>query len=73
MNREQLIRELDAEIQRFRQARELLSGGGEGVPSLFRLNGRRRAVRHMSAEARARISAAQKARWAKVKAGHKKK
>ena len=57
MNTSELIAAIDADIHRLQQARKLLAGGiemGDGK-------------RVMSAEARARISAAQKKRWAQQK------
>jgi len=69
MNKAAIIHSLDAEIERLTQARQLLAGNDGRPPKVS--NGRRRR-RHMSAEARARIAAAQRARWARVKAGKKK-
>ena len=66
MTKASILASIDDEIARLRQARQLLGSGesdGRGRPP-----GRRGAWR-MSAEARARISAAQKARWAKRKSG----
>jgi len=57
MNTSDLIAAIDAEISRLQQARKLLSGS----------TGARGGKRVMSAEARARISAAQKKRWAQQK------
>jgi len=45
---------------------------GEAPPSILRTIGRVRKRRKMSAAARAKISAAQKKRWAKQKASEKK-
>jgi hypothetical protein len=45
----------------------------EGLDGVGRGRGRRGGPRHMSAAARKRIADAQKARWAKWKAVHKKK
>jgi hypothetical protein len=76
MNKATVLAFLDAEIERLTQARQLLSTGeggsfGLGRPARgFRSamgGGRRR--RHMSAEARRRISEAQKRRWAARKRG----
>jgi hypothetical protein len=66
MNTEEIIEEIDAEIKRLEEAKSLLNGtsvkpksaGGSSVG-----NGKRT----MSAAGRARIAAAQKARWAKAK------
>lgn len=65
MNREQIIRALDEEIDRLHQVRKLLlSAGrqdfGSGVHA-----GKTGVKRILSAEARQRIAAAQKRRWAK--------
>jgi hypothetical protein len=64
MNRTELIQAIDAEIGRLEKARALLRGSTvpprRGRPVTL---GRRK----MSAEGRARIAAAQKARWAKAK------
>lgn len=66
MDKAQIIQSLDNEIKRLQQARELLSRESRG-----RATPGRYGPRHMSAEARARIAAAQRARWARVKAGQK--
>jgi hypothetical protein len=54
MNTSELIAAIDAEIDRLQQVRKLLAG----------TTGIRGGKRTFSAEARARISAAQKKRWA---------
>jgi hypothetical protein len=70
MSTAEILKELDAEIARLTQARSLLAGAEGGMSG-----GSRRASltphkkRVMSAEARARIAAAQRKRWAKQKAG----
>jgi hypothetical protein len=66
MNIEEIVDAIDAEIRRLQQARALLCGmatapRAEGGSSVG--NGKR----VMSAEGRARVAAAQRARWAKVK------
>jgi hypothetical protein len=62
LNTFELIAAIDAEISRLQQARKLLAGG----------TGTRGGKRgSMSAEGRARISAAQKKRWKKQKTGAK--
>ena len=74
---ESIVAEIDSQIARLGQAKRLLSDSpapknGPGRP---RLNGAATAVpvkpkrRTLSAAARAKISAAQKARWAKAKTG----
>lgn len=68
MNTDQLLSSIDAEIARLRQVRDLLAGHDGPLPML-RTHRRRR--HNMSAEARERIAAAQRKRWAKQKAGKK--
>lgn len=64
METRQIIAGIDEEISRLQQVKKLLSGGGgENIPSLHKV----RKKRTMSAEGRARIAAAQRARWAKKK------
>jgi len=81
---ENVIREIDAQIARLQQARAALTGSpstsgrrGPGRPKASvsisasapaPSNGRRKR-RGMSPEGRARIAAAQKARWARLKGG----
>jgi len=62
MNTNEILIELDVEIARLKRAREILTGKGTSGGS-----GKSTGRRHLSAEARARISAAQKKRWAKAK------
>ncbi len=65
-----MIVSIDEELQRLRQARELLAGTGNGSGAG---RGTKKKRRHtMSAEGRARIAAAQRARWAKQKKAAKK-
>jgi len=64
----QVLQQLDDEIKRLQQARKIL--GGKESHGLRAVNGRR-GPRQMSAAAKARISAAQKKRWAKVRAEKK--
>lgn len=65
----QIVTEIDAEIERLQQARNLLAGRGDlksgrsgksGAPKAARSSGKRK----LSAEGRRKISEAQKARWA---------
>jgi hypothetical protein len=70
MDKAAIIASLDSEIERLKQARHLLTGHDGQFSTLN--NGRRR-KRRMSAASRARIAAAQRARWARVKARSKKK
>jgi hypothetical protein len=62
----QILAELDAEISRLQQAKAILAGTavkrGPGRPAVSGT-----VKRQLSSEARARIAAAQKARWAKAK------
>jgi hypothetical protein len=69
MSREHILSAIDEEISRLQQARKLLqSSGGSKLVSGLSSNGRKtRAKRTLSPEARARIAAAQKRRWAKQK------
>jgi len=64
MSRTELLQQLDTEIARLQKARAVLDGGLKTTNS-------RRGPRHMSAAARSRIAAAQRARWAKLKAKKK--
>jgi outer membrane PBP1 activator LpoA protein len=67
MDTAQLISEIDSEISRLQQARALLAGNhtvNRAKPH--------RSKRILSADARARIAAAQRKRWAKQKAEAKK-
>ena len=66
MNTAELLAGVDEEISRLQQVRNLLRGGGGGVPSPFATKSRKKRV--LSADARARIAAAQRRRWAKQKA-----
>jgi hypothetical protein len=75
MDRREIIQELDAEIERLTSARRLLSGYKVTATAPAPVSSgreRKRGRRRMSAEGRARIAAAQRARWAKLK-GTKKK
>jgi hypothetical protein len=70
MNLNSIVAEIDAEISKLQQARRLLAGlTAAGTTSSgttdAALKGRKRPK--MSAAARAKISAAQKKRWAKTK------
>ena len=76
MDRNNIVLEIDAEISRLQHARALLAGTNAGKPKP-RTSGsasprNKKPVRTLSAAARARISAAQKARWAKSKRAAKK-
>jgi hypothetical protein len=66
MTREELVAAVDEEISRLEKVRALLlSTGGSKFSSAF---GKPRKKRVLSADARARIAAAQRRRWAKQKA-----
>lgn len=67
MDISQLVSEIDSAIARLQEARALLAGAGS---STHAKSPRKR--RTLSPEARARIAAAQKRRWAKQKAAAKK-
>jgi len=76
MDTNNIVLEIDAEISRLQQARALLAGTNTGKPkprasasASLRNN---KPVRTLSDAARAKISAAQKARWAKSKRAAKK-
>jgi hypothetical protein len=74
MDASAIIQTIDAEIARLEQARALLNGHTttpkRGRPvSLKSAATLKPQRRKMSAEGRARIAAAQKARWAKAKRG----
>jgi len=66
MSIDSVIRSIDEQISRLQKARAFLNSTGKAT-------GRGRGQRTMSAAARARIAAAQRARWARVKAAQKKK
>jgi hypothetical protein len=73
MDTAKIIQSIDAEIARLEQARELLNGHrttpkrGRSASSTTATVRTLRKRRMISAEGRARIAAAQKARWAKAK------
>ena len=75
MNTSGVLELIDAQIERLTQARKILSGsdglGPRRETSNIRSFGSRKR-RHMSAEARRRISEAQKKRWSAVKRAAKK-
>jgi hypothetical protein len=64
-----ILAEIDAEIRRLEQARAILADK-DGHPGTKALAPARK-KRWLSPEARARIAAAQKARWAKTKKASK--
>jgi hypothetical protein len=73
MKTEEIIDALKAERERLSRAIAVLEGSSRGARRGRPPGGSRKGPRRMSAAARARISAAQKKRWAAVKAAKKKK
>jgi hypothetical protein len=69
MSREHILAAIDEEISKLQQVRRLLqsSGGNKLASGLSSSSGKPRAKRVLSQEARQRIAAAQKRRWAKQK------
>jgi len=67
MSREELIAAVDEEISRLEKVRSLLQSTGGSRITTTTFGNRPRKKRVLSAEARARIAAAQKRRWAKQK------
>jgi hypothetical protein len=69
LDRTQIVQAIDAEIDRLSKARALLTGHTAALKPGFAPSGDAPVPkrRKMSAEGRARIAAAQKARWAKAK------
>jgi hypothetical protein len=78
MDTNSIVSEIDAEISRLHQVRALLTGTSTtakrkpGRPAGTSLPKKTKAVRSLSAEAREKIAAAQKARWAKSRKAAKK-
>jgi hypothetical protein len=78
MDTNDIVIEIDAEISRLQRARALLSSiettvkRKPGRPSGASIPRKAKAAHTMSAEARAKIAAAQKARWAKTRKAAKK-
>ncbi|HWZ50966.1 MAG TPA: hypothetical protein VNW54_05835 [Granulicella sp.] len=77
MNTIAIVQEIDDEISRLRQVRELLSAVNAaekrkpGRPAAAALPKNNKAVRALSTAARENIAAAQKKRWAKVRRAKK--
>jgi hypothetical protein len=73
MDTAQILQTIDAEIARLERARALLNGhtapARRGRPISSNATTTEPPRRQISAEGRARIAAAQKARWAKAKKG----
>ena len=76
MSIQDVVVEIDAEISRLQQVKAILTGSTpnrkSGPLAAAGLPPKARKRRRLSAEARARIAAAQKARWAKFKTAAKK-
>ena len=72
MTRDDIIAAIDEEISRLEKVKELLASSSSGKFSgaLARKTASGPKKRNLSPEARARIAAAQKRRWAKQKAGN---
>lgn len=68
MSRDELISAIDEEISRLEKVRELLQSAGGSRITTTSFGNRPRKKRVLSPEARARIAAAQKRRWARQKA-----
>jgi hypothetical protein len=69
MKTAQLIKTIDAEVQRLREIRALLDPSRSSEPAAKPPS--KPGKRQVSAAGRARMAAAQKARWAKAKAAGK--
>jgi hypothetical protein len=68
MSRDQILAAIDEEISKLQQVRKLLQSSNQNkLASGFSRAGKPRTKRVLSPEARARIAAAQKRRWAKQK------
>jgi hypothetical protein len=72
MDISRLVVELNKEIARLQEARDLLSGGVTGTRGNNKAPAKKAVRRVLSPEARARIAAAQKKRWAATKKAAKK-
>lgn len=64
-----ILAEIDGEIRKLEQVRAILSGADGHHEN--KISSSRQKKRRLSPEARARIAAAQKARWAKIKKASK--
>ena len=62
-----MLAQIDAEISRLQQVRSILAGTGKDGSRTMKTAKSAPKKRQLSAETRARIAAAQKARWAKAK------
>lgn len=70
MNVSSILTEIDKQIANLQHARAVLTASGTGSSGVG--SAKKRAKRKISAAGLARIRAAQKARWSKVKAAKKK-
>jgi len=68
MTREELVAAVDEEISRLEKVRALLQSTGGSRIATTSFGNKPRKKRVLSADARARIAAAQRRRWAKQKA-----
>lgn len=68
---ESILNEIDAEIARLQEVKKLLSSAGVGSGNKSTA-AKKRSKRKLSPEARERIAAAQRKRWASVKKSAKK-
>jgi hypothetical protein len=67
MSRESIIAEIRAEVTKLNHILDLLGSPDKG----HKPTKAKRAKRHMSAASRRRMAVAQRARWAKIRAGKK--
>jgi hypothetical protein len=67
MSRESIVAAIDEEISKLQQVKKLLQSSGRSKLVSGLTGGKPRAKRVLSPEARQRIAAAQKRRWAKQK------
>ncbi len=67
MTRTEILGALDEEIERLRQARQILQDASNAAPTLKGIVDPARPHRVMSEEGRRRIAEAQRRRWAKAK------
>lgn len=72
MQIEQILAEIDDELGRLRLVKALLGGNMPGTHNGASPNGRVKRKRRLSAEAREKIAAAQRKRWARQKRAGKK-
>jgi hypothetical protein len=66
MKTEEILSSIDAEIAVLKQVRAILTGTEAADGRSPKAGGKRRKRKKMSAEARAKIAAAQKKRWAAI-------